>query len=843
MRRNNLPGRSQRENVLAAITTRFCWCITLYLLCHQQVVAQTLTKQFPPPVAVAAGAPASLRADFFSGQEADQTSIPRAEAVPPPPKGYPVHIAAREQGKSGAIWTLTGEVEIEYREYTVHADKVIYNEATGVVHADGHLHLAGGPDDEQIDADHGEMNVNDDTGHFYEVSGSIGVRRVPAVNSLLYTTSNPFVFTGREVIKNGPERYQILHGSMTSCRLPKPDWELLSSKINVVDGKATARNSWFTLLRVPALFLPYVTHPVNSDGRQSGFLIPIGSNSTTKGSIVGEEVYWVIGRSADLTVGAQYWSKQGFAPNAEFRYRGRGLDFLTVNFHALLDRRTPDQGGEDALLTGRYDFSANTRTVADIEYLSSYVYRLAFEENFTVATSSEVKSQAFLQHERSGIFESAYLGRYQSFESETAGDEIRILHLPSLQAEAVDHPLWGTPLLGGFNVSVDTLTRSEPLFHARNVERLDLHPHLALPISLGGWTIRPEIGARETFYSRSEILPSASPTSGNISPTEESATLNREDFEASVEVRPPVVERDFSAPWLEKLLGSDVRHTIEPDLEYRYVTGINNFNSVLRIDQIDVVSNTNELEYGLTQHLFVRNGRTHRCRDDEAQTATGICGGGPIDWLSWRIAQKFFYNSNFGGAVIEGQRNVLATTLDLTGAAFLYGPRSISPVISRLRVRPTGSAEVEWDLDYDPKAGRINSSDVFATYQRGDIRVSAGQFKLNALDVNSTPGPVTSPANVTAAITNYNQARLAVSYGNSAHAGFGVGISGGYDFVQEQLQFGTAQATYNWDCCGISVGYRRYSLGTVRNEGQVIYSVTLAGVATAGNLRRAEKIF
>jgi LPS-assembly protein len=396
-------------------------------------------------------------------------------------------------------------------------------------------------------------------------------------------------------------------------------------------------------------------------------------------------------------------------------------------------------------------------------------------------------------------------------------------------------------LLGSFTASVDTLTRSEPLFHARNVERIDLYPHLALPVSLGGWTIRPQIAGRETFYSRSELLPGT--FNGSVSPTLEPDSLNRTDFEAGIEVRPPAVEREFTAPWLEKLVGGEVRHTIEPELEYRYVTGINNFNSVLRIDQTDVASNTNELEYGLTQHLFARNSRTHPCGDNEAQTADGACGGGPLDWLTWKISQKFFFNNNFGGAVIDGQRNVLTTSLDLTGAAFLAGPRSASPIISRLRVDPTATTDVQWDLDYDPKAGRINSSDIFATFQRGDFRLSAGQFKLNSLDVATTTEPVTSQQNIAAAITNYNQARLALSYGNSAHAGFGIGISGGYDFVQNELQFGTAQATYNWDCCGVSVGYRRYTLGSVRNEGQVIYSVTLAGVATAGNLRRQEKIF
>ena len=437
------------------------------------------------------------------------------------------------------MWTLTGEVEIDYRDYIVRADKVTYNEATSEVEATGHLHLEGGRDDELIDATHGTMNLDQETGHFYDVSGSIGQRKTPSTTTSTpatfgnappayrgYSTNNPLLFTGRELFKDGPERYRVIAGSMTSCRLPDPDWVLLSSKINVADGTAHARNSWFTLLHVPLFFLPYVNHPVNSDSRQTGFLIPTFGTSSTKGLILGEQIYWVINRSADLTFGSEYYSKRGFAPRAEFRYRGRGTEFLTLSYHQLLDRGLPsgepgvpptNQGGEDVILDGRHDFSDQTRAVADIEYLSSYVYRQAFAESFSVATSSEVKSDAFLQHEDHGLAESVYFGRYQSFQSDTTGDEIRILHLPALEAEAVDHPLRGTPLLWGFQSSMDVLTRSEPAtdlvtgspasFHARNVFRLDLYPHLALPFSLGGWTFRPEVGARETFYSESEKLP------------------------------------------------------------------------------------------------------------------------------------------------------------------------------------------------------------------------------------------------------------------------------------------------------------------------------------------------
>jgi LPS-assembly protein len=57
------------------------------------------------------------------------------------------------------------------------------------------------------------------------------------------------------------------------------------------------------------------------------------------------------------------------------------------------------------------------------------------------------------------------------------------------------------------------------------------------------------------------------------------------------------------------------------------------------------------------------------------------------------------------------------------------------------------------------------------------------------------------------------------------------------------LQYYTVQATYNWNCCGLSFGYRRLALGSVRNEGQPMFSFTLAGVGSAGTLKQAERIY
>src|SRR5205823_11220400 len=76
--------------------------------------------------------------------------------------------------------------------------------------------------------------------------------------------------------------------------------------------------------------------------------------------------------------------------------------------------------------------------------------------------------------------------------------------------------------------------------------------------------------------------------------------LNRKAFEGTFELRPPSLVRLFD----HKLFGRQLKHVIEPQVIYRYVTGVNNFSDILRFDARDVLTNTNEVEYGLTTRLF-----------------------------------------------------------------------------------------------------------------------------------------------------------------------------------------------------------------------------------------------
>jgi len=65
----------------------------------------------------------------------------------------------------------------------------------------------------------------------------------------------------------------------------------------------------------------------------------------------------------------------------------------------------------------------------------------------------------------------------------------------------------------------------------------------------------------------------------------------------------------------------------------------------------------------------------------------------------------------------------------------------------------------------------------------------------------------------------------------------------GIDAQTGTLQFATAQTSYNWDCCGMTMEYRRYSIANVRNENLFRFTFTLANVGSVGNLRRQERLY
>ena len=73
-----------------------------------------------------------------------EEALPIAQPEPIPPSGIPVRWKADRETWAGRTATLYGVEDFRYRDYVLRADKVVYNQDTSELQAEGHLQLSGG---------------------------------------------------------------------------------------------------------------------------------------------------------------------------------------------------------------------------------------------------------------------------------------------------------------------------------------------------------------------------------------------------------------------------------------------------------------------------------------------------------------------------------------------------------------------------------------------------------------------------------------------------------------------------------------------------------------------------
>ena len=336
------------------------------------------------------------------------------------------------------------------------------------------------------------------------------------------------------------------------------------------------------------------------------------------------------------------------------------------------------------------------------------------------------------------------------------------------------------------------------------MQRTEFAPRVTIPIHFGPW-----LGVTSSAAYRTTRYGASLDPSGLL----REQPITRDTGEFTIELRPPTLERFFDRVPREKNKSRKrYKHTIEPEITYRYVTGVNNFPNFIRFDAGSTLTDTNEVEYGFTQRLYGKEG-------DDA----------PQELVSWRLVQKHFFDPTFGGAIVNGQRNVFATLNSFTPFAFAFGPRNSSPIISDVKITPGGRYDTEQILEYDPQLSKIT---VIGTLLKvkpyKEIFATIAHFRLQA-------DPILQPLS--------NQIRALVGYGSETRKGFNFTTGISYDVTNGALQNQVVQVSYNGGCCGIALAYRRVALGTVRTDNQFSAALIIANIGTFGNLRRQERIF
>jgi LPS-assembly protein len=752
------------------------------------------------------------------------------------PSENEIRFQAVTQDSNGPWRYLHYTAKIETSDMVITADEIKYNSDTNWAYAQGHVHLEHFVSGDKLDADHGEYNLKTQEGKFYVVSGTSPPKIMTSPGVL--TTTNPFYFQAvwAERIKN---RYILHHGFLTDCKTPKPWWTFNAPLFDVIPGdRAIARHTVFRLRRVPILYLPFFYRPLGKNPRQSGFLTPNFGHTTSRGWMYGLGYYWAINRSYDATYVFQYFTARGPAHTANFRGKPNDVTDFNFDLYGVQDQQgvpgtSPPlkEGGLEAELTGRTQIWGFTGQL-DYKYLSSFLFRIAFANTFTSAVLSQVDSIGYLQrHFQDDKYALNLVAqRDQLFETVTfAGqrpNEVVIQKLPSIEFSGRDDEIVNgpVPVWFSFGSSAGLLRRQEPTFQTGlGLERIDIEPRVMTAFNFKGFSLSPAITFGATDYGNSYgvntttytpfpanlcAYPTCPPTpTSNVQLS--NSNLFRKDADFTLDLILPTLEKVYTPPkWLH--LGKKVKHVVEGEAIYEYVTGVSEFQKIIHFDATDIISNTNQLTLSLTNRLYKKD-----------------ANGNISEILTWQILQARYFDPTFGGAVVPNQRNVVLAQTEITPFTFLDGPRSYSPIVSSLRLNPFPILSVDWRADYDPLRHKFVDNTVTTNIRYGLYGASIGETSIS-----------TNPLLVPQA----NQLVIGGSYGNSNRKGWNAAGSIDYDLLLHRRLFDMMTASYNTDCCGFAFQLRRFNLG-IRNENQYLISFAIANIGTFGNLQKQARGF
>lgn len=202
--------------------------------------------------------------------------------------------------------------------------------------------------------------------------------------------------------------------------------------------------------------------------------------------------------------------------------------------------------------------------------------------------------------------------------------------------------------------------------------------------------------------------------------------------------------------------------------------------------------------------------------------------------LTVKVAQKYFFDRNFGGALVEGQRNQFFPINTLSGFTFGGRARSFSPVNVAVRYRPLSSVYGDLRMDLGNDDGVVRNVTVGGGVRTDKVSVSASYYLSRQIKLNPNGfEPGTFPG---------DQVSTTVQLGDDIRGLYG-GSRISYDFTnrfisdtqvsQGRLMNSRSYFGYSWDCCGVQFNYNTFKAG-LRSESAWSFTFNLAGLGSYG---------
>jgi lipopolysaccharide assembly outer membrane protein LptD (OstA) len=560
--------------------------------------------------------PAAPHAPRAAPQNASQTAPQTAVQTPPPATPQQTLTPASSEAtdsstkvikadkweKIGNIITATGNVEISNGEIILYADRVVYDEKTKDVTADGHVSVIQG--ENAFTAEHLTFNMESGLGKAEKVAGLVQPQ-------YRYESS---VFE-----RKTPDLFDLGKCRVTGCSQPVPQWEFSASHASFLRNEYV--EMWNPVLRIkniPILYLPYMRYPLNQRP-ETGFLMPRIGYSARKGFSLTQQFYLAVARNMDATLSLDYYSTAGIGGGLEYRYLfadGMGGQINAYYFAY----KTPTTGvkPDNALLlrwTHNQKLPGNISFVANVDYQNSFSFTREFDNNYGRALSYNRSSQVYLTKSWGGANLSVRFNR-----SETSYATITQSYI-SQSLPQISFSTFKKRLLGPIYYSLSSTYNSWKFGTSSQYENgketksseLYFGPTIALPINTIPWfTLDLNATGHVSYYGNSR-----DPVTRKVI----DKGLIGGNYVLSASLTGPILYRVYNFPGS----GTKIKHMIEPNISYQFDSPTLNSNQI--VTAWGYLFRYHDISYGLTNRVLIKKG------DAQAKEV-----------FTWGISQVYYFS-------------------------------------------------------------------------------------------------------------------------------------------------------------------------------------------------------
>jgi LPS-assembly protein len=739
------------------------------------------------------------------------------------------------------ILTHSGNVDVRYGIYRIQADRIVIYEETGKIEADGNVIFDQGGD-QRITGATAVWNYKTKLGYFID---STGFTNQTNDGTVLY-------FTAERVERISLDELVIKKGKFTACEEAVPKWSFTADEARVkANDRVRLKRPSFRIKDVPVFAFPFLSIPIKQQDRSSGFLTPAFGYSATKGLRVSGAYYQTLGRSADATARLDIFSSRGIGYGIDIRTRANSRSFLNAGFYAVKDRILghredadhPDQGGTMVYAEGVHYFPNGFTAAVDVRLTSNLAFRQVFLDGVQQIISPIEVSQAFV-NKSWGNYTLNILARSQV--TSIPNVRVRTKNLPSINFEKRPSQLsflkWAyfsfkTSLEGvSREDEVDdptlyfNMTGGEPIVTPALGQRLDAYPQITVPLHSKYFNFTLTGGARITYYSNS--LNSVRRVVGR--------DLVRKYGEFELDVRPVALAKNYYG----KGDAFRFRHVIEPYITYRYINGVDEFNRVIRFDQLDTISDTNEIEYGLINRFYTRRYSEAVTTDaqqrlsSEAADEKKALSIQPYEIFNITVRGKYFFDETFGGALVPGRRNQIAPITALSFYTFGGVPRKFSPLNIDATFRPQRTIFFNSRMDVGLNRDGLRAISATVGYDTPLVKIFQTFYYTRAVTLIPSLAQYSNAAGKEPGTLRGSQWSPSVFLGDRQRGPFG-GASIFFDFENRRATERSPMisslftAGYAFDCCAITAQYYTFNVGA-RFENRITFGFRLNGIGAIG---------